>query len=118
MKVHLSKEEAQRLDATFFALSDPTRREILLQLAKADASVNELTQRFSISQPAISRHLKVLESAGLIRRGREAQRRPAQLDLQSMGEALKWIEGYRESWERAYERLDTALAEHAKGEQP
>ncbi len=110
--------DTHRLDAMFFALSDPTRREILMQLAHRDASVSELTQRFSISQPAISRHLKVLEAAGLIRRGRDAQRRPARLEPQSMGEALKWIERYRESWETAYQRLDAALEQHAKGDKP
>jgi DNA-binding transcriptional ArsR family regulator len=112
MKVHLDTE---RLDATFFALSDPTRRAILLHLAKGEASVNELTEQFSISQPAVSRHLKVLENAGLIKRGRDAQRRPAQIEPQSMREIAAWIERYRKSWEETYRRLDTAIAQHMKG---
>jgi len=112
MKVQL---DAERLDATFFALSDPTRRAILLQLASGEASVNELTLRFSISQPAISRHLKVLEKAGLIRRSRDAQRRPAALDPKSMNDVSHWLERYRELWESAYQRLDTAMSEHMKG---
>lgn len=109
------KLDTERLDATFFALSDPTRRAILLQLARGEASVTELTEQFSISQPAISRHLKVLESAGLIRRGRDAQRRPAAIDPKSMREITAWIDRYREMWEHTYERLDRALAEHMKG---
>ena len=112
MKVQL---DAERLDATFFALSDPTRRAILLQLASGEASVNELTLRFSISQPAISRHLKVLEKAGLIRRSRDAQRRPAALDPKSMEDVSAWLERYRESWESAYQRLNNAMSEHMKG---
>jgi DNA-binding transcriptional ArsR family regulator len=105
----------RRLDGTFFALADPTRRAILVRLAQGDASVNELTERFSISQPAISRHLKVLEKAGLIRRGRDAQRRPAKIVPQSMHEVTGWIERYRKTWEETYQRLDRALAQHMKG---
>jgi DNA-binding transcriptional ArsR family regulator len=112
MKARLDTE---RLDATFFALSDPTRRAILLQLARGDASVNELTERFSISQPAISRHLKVLEKAGLVRRSRDAQRRPAAIDPRAMQEITVWIERYRAMWEQTYQRLDRALAQHTKG---
>lgn len=108
--------EPARLDAVFFALSDPTRRAILMQLARGEAPVTELVRRFSLTQPAISRHLKVLEGAGLIQRGRDAQRRPARLEPQSMNAVTAWIERYRESWERTYQRLDAALAEHAKGE--
>jgi DNA-binding transcriptional ArsR family regulator len=107
--------DTERLDATFFALSDPTRREILLLLAKGEASVNELTERFSISQPAVSRHLKVLENAGLIRRSRAAQRRPATVEPQSMQDIAAWIDRYRKTWEQTYRRLDTALAQHLKG---
>ena len=102
---------AQRLDATFFALSDPTRRAILGRLASGEASVAELTEPFGISQPAISRHLKVLEKAGLIRRSRDAQRRPCRLETKPMMEARAWIERYRELWESAYQRLDTVLAD-------
>ena len=109
-----TRNDANRLDAVFFALSDRTRREILMQLSQGHASVRELTQRFSITQPAISRHLKVLENAGLIRRGREAQRRPAEVETGSMSDIAIWIENYRKSWERAYARLDAALSEHAE----
>ncbi len=106
--------DAHRLDATFFALADPTRRAILARLASGDASVAELTEPFGISQPAISRHLKVLEKAGLIRRSRDAQRRPCRLEPKAMMEANAWIERYRELWERAYERLDVLLADEMK----
>ncbi len=105
---------AQRLDATFFALADPTRRAILGRLASGDASVAELTAPFGISQPAISRHLKVLEKAGLIRRSRDAQRRPCRLELKPMMEARAWMERYREHWETAYQRLDGFLADEMK----
>jgi DNA-binding transcriptional ArsR family regulator len=87
------------LNATFSALSDPTRRAILMRLASGAATVNELTASFSITQPAISRHLKVLENAGLIRRGRDAQRRPAHVDARSIADAATWIERLRASWE-------------------
>ncbi|HVR47228.1 MAG TPA: metalloregulator ArsR/SmtB family transcription factor [Candidatus Binatia bacterium] len=111
MKIAL---DAKRLDATFAALSDATRRAILIRLARGEATVNELTESFAISQPAISRHLKVLESAGLIRRSRDAQRRPARVDQQSIGEVVGWIERYRELWERTYQRLDAVLADELK----
>jgi DNA-binding transcriptional ArsR family regulator len=101
----------QRLDATFFALADPTRRAILSRLAIGEASVAELTAPFAMSQPAISRHLKVLEKAGLIRRGRDAQRRPCRLEPEPMIEASAWIEKYREIWETTYHRLDALLDE-------
>lgn len=106
--------DTKRLDATFAALSDATRRAILIRLARGEATVNELTESFAISQPAISRHLKVLESAGLIRRSRDAQRRPARVDQQSIGDVVAWIERYRELWERTYQRLDTVLADELK----
>ena len=106
--------ETHRLDATFFALADPTRRAILGRLASGDASVAELTEPFGISQPAISRHLKVLEKAGLIRRSRDAQRRPCRLEPKAMMEANAWIERYRALWERAYQRLDVLLADDMK----
>ena len=108
MKVAL---DTKRLDATFAALSDATRRAILTRLARGEATVNELTESFAVSQPAISRHLKVLENAGLIRRSRDAQRRPARVDQQSIAEVVAWIERYRELWERTYQRLDALLAE-------
>ena len=103
--------ESKRLDATFFALSDATRRAILVRLARGEATVNELTDSFALTQPAISRHLKVLETAGLIRRSRHAQRRPAQIEPHSIGEITKWIERYREIWETTYQRLDALLEE-------
>ena len=106
--------DTERLDATFFALADPTRRAILARLATGEASVAELTKPFAISQPAISRHLKVLEKAGLIQRSRDAQRRPCRLELKPMQEANAWIERYRELWERSYQRLDVLLAEALK----
>lgn len=101
----------RQLDATFFALADPTRRAILARLATGEASVAELTEPFGLSQPAISGHLKVLEKAGLVLRSRDAQRRPARIELKPMIEAFAWIERYRERWETAYRRLDAALAE-------
>jgi DNA-binding transcriptional ArsR family regulator len=108
MKVAL---DTRRLDATFAALSDATRRAILIRLARGEATVGELTESFAVSQPAISRHLKVLENAGLIRRSRDAQRRPARADQQSIAEVMAWIERYRELWERTYRRLDAVLAD-------
>jgi len=106
--------DTERLDATFFALADPTRRAILARLASGEASVAELTAPFAISQPAISRHLKVLEKAGLIQRSRDAQRRPCRLEPKPMQEANAWIERYRELWERSYQSLDVLLAEAMK----
>src|SRR5262245_58359720 len=102
--------ESDRLGATFAALADPTRRAILARLASGEASVAELTQPFRMSQPAISRHLKVLERAGLITQGREAQRRPRRLEARPLEEASQWLEGYRLFWEARYERLDALLA--------
>ncbi len=108
----------QLLDATFFALSDATRRAILLRLAQGEATVNELTASFEISQPAISRHLKVLEKGGLIRRSRDAQRRPATVDTETIADAVTWIEGYQELWERTYHQLDALLAAELKARKP
>jgi DNA-binding transcriptional ArsR family regulator len=108
------RSDSQRLDATFFALSDATRRAILVRLARGEATVNDLTGAFDISQPAISRHLKVLEKAGLIRRGRDAQRRPATVETKPIGDVVRWIERYREIWERTYQRLDAVLADELK----
>ena len=101
----------QRLDAVFAALADPTRRAILTRLAGGEASVAELARPFAMSQPAISKHLKVLERAGLILRGREAQRRPRRLEAKRLAEADEWLERYRRFWERSYGRLDTLLDE-------
>jgi DNA-binding transcriptional ArsR family regulator len=100
-----------RLDATFAALADPTRRAILARLASGQASVTELAEPFAISQPAISKHLKVLERAGLISRGRDAQRRPRRLEAKPLAEATGWLEGYRRFWESSYQRLDALLEE-------
>jgi len=99
------------LDLTFAALADPTRRAILARLAKGEASVNELVEPFELSQPAISRHLKVLEAAGLVSRGRDAQRRPVRIEAAPMAEAVGWLETYRQFWEHSYNRLDGLLAE-------
>ena len=104
-------QATHRLDAIFSALADPTRRAILARLASGQASVNELAQPFAMSQPAISKHLKVLERAGLISRGREAQRRPRRLEAKRLEEADKWLERYRQLWEGNYRRLDTLLDE-------
>jgi len=101
----------QQLDATFAALADPTRRAILARLATGEASVNELAEPFAMSQPAISKHLKVLERAGLIRRGRDAQRRPALIEAKPLQEANMWIERYRSLWEASFQRLDGLLDE-------
>ena len=101
----------QRLDATFAALADPTRRAILARLASGEASVSELTEPFAMSQPAISKHLKVLEKAGLISRGRDAQRRPRRLEAAPLADATEWLESYRKFWEASYERLDALLDE-------
>jgi DNA-binding transcriptional ArsR family regulator len=100
-----------RLDATFAALADPTRRAILARLASGEASVTELAEPFAMSQPAISKHLKVLERAGLISRGRAAQRRPRRLEPRPLAEATEWLERYREFWEGNFQRLDALLAE-------
>src|SRR5713101_588139 len=100
-----------RLDATFAALADPTRRAILARLASGQASVTELAEPFAMSQPAISKHLKVLERAGLISRGSDAQRRPRRLEARPLAEATEWLENYRQFWEATYQRLDSLLEE-------
>ena len=100
-----------RLDATFAALADPTRRAILSRLASGQASVTELAEPFAMSQAAISKHLKVLERAGLISRRRDAQRRPRRLEAKPLAEATAWLEKYRRFWEGNYERLDALLDE-------
>jgi len=101
-----------RLDATFAALANPTRRAILERLASAgEVPVNELAKSFAMTQPAISRHLKVLELAGLITTGSDAQRRPRKLEARPLAEATQWLEGYREYWEASFGRLDNLLSE-------
>lgn len=102
---------AQRLDATFTALADPTRRAILARLASGEASVSELSAPFDMSQPAISKHLKVLERAGLISGGRDAQRRPRRLEAKPLEEVDAWLENYRQFWESSFEKLDELLDE-------
>ena len=98
-----------RLDATFAALADPTRRAILSRLASGEASVTELAEPFVMSQPAISKHLRVLERAGLISRGRDAQRRPRQLQAAPLKEVADWVEHYRQFWTASFDRLDDYL---------
>jgi len=102
---------SDRLDSTFAALADPTRRAILARLASGEASVLELAEPFDMTQPAISKHLKVLEAAGLISRGRDAQRRPCKLEAQPLAEATGWLIEYRKYWEASFERLDDLLGE-------
>ena len=102
---------SDRLDATFLALADPTRRAILARLARGEASVAELAAPFDMSQPAISKHLKVLERAGLITAGQEAQRRPRRIEGQPLAEASAWLERYRDIWEENFRRLDRLLKE-------
>jgi DNA-binding transcriptional ArsR family regulator len=104
-----------RLDAMFGALADPTRRAILARLASGEASVTELAAPFAISQPAISKHLKVLERAGLFSRGRDAQRRPSRLEAKPLAEATDWLENYRQSLEGSFQRLDALLVELTPG---
>jgi DNA-binding transcriptional ArsR family regulator len=100
---------ADHLTRTFAALADPTRRAILARLASGEASVNELVQPFAMSQPAVSRHLKVLEQAGLITRGRDAQWRPARLEAGPLRDVADWTERYRRHWERSFRNLDDYL---------
>ena len=104
-------QASERLDLTFAALADPTRRAILARLALGEASVAELAAPFKMSQPAISKHLKVLETAGLISSGQEANRRPRRIEGGPMQEAAAWLEDYRKFWERRYQALDELLGE-------
>jgi len=110
--------ETRNLDAVFAALADPTRRAILARLASGEASVNELTQPFEMSQPAVSKHLKVLERAGLIERAVDRQRRPARLKAEPMAAAVKWLEEFHEFWESSFDQLDDLLQELKKGQNP
>jgi DNA-binding transcriptional ArsR family regulator len=107
----MNNNTSERLDATFLALADPTRRAILARLAQGEASVTELAEPFAISQPAISKHLKVLERAGLITVGQDAQRRPRRLEGQPLADANAWLERYRAIWEANFERLEVLLEE-------
>ena len=104
-------QASERLDLTFAALADPTRRAILARLATGEATVTELAEPFEMSQPAISKHLKVLERAGLVSMDVDAQRRPRKLEPKRLEEAVEWIERYREIFEQNYQRLDALLEE-------
>ena len=105
-----------QLNATFAALADPTRRAILARLASGEASVTELAEPHDMSLPAISKHLKVLENAGLIARGRDAQYRPCRLDAGPLREVAGWVDHYRRHWEQSFDKLDTYLRELQKKE--
>jgi DNA-binding transcriptional ArsR family regulator len=107
----METDVSTRLDATFLALADPTRRAILARLASGEASVAELAAPFPISQPAISKHLRMLERAGLISTGQDAQRRPRRIEGKPLAEASAWLERYRAIWEASFERLDALLEE-------
>ena len=102
---------SEHLNATFSALADPTRRAILARLASGETSVSELAEPFEMSMPAISKHLKVLERAGLVSRSHDAQRRPRRLEAKPLAEAAQWLENYRRHWEAAFQRLDDLLEE-------
>jgi DNA-binding transcriptional ArsR family regulator len=104
-----SYARSAHLDSTFAALADPTRRAILARLAMGEASVKDLAEPFEMSQPAISKHLRVLERAGLISRGRDAQRRPRRLEPRALRDASRWLENYRQFWEAQFGRLDALL---------
>jgi DNA-binding transcriptional ArsR family regulator len=112
---------SDRLDATFAALADPTRRAILARLTLGEATVTDLTKPFALTQPAISKHLQVLERAGLISRSRNAQRRPCRIEPSALAEATGWLDGYRQFWENRFQHLDTLLDEmkaEMRGEAP
>ncbi|MDF1749777.1 MAG: metalloregulator ArsR/SmtB family transcription factor [Alphaproteobacteria bacterium] len=97
------------LSQTFSALSDPTRRAIVEQLARGEATVTELSQPFNLSQPAISKHIKILENAGLISRSRVAQRRPCHLEIETLNQAVKWIETYITLWDTSFDQMESYL---------
>ena len=105
----MKQDVSDRLDATFLALADPTRRAIVARLALGEASVAELAEPFDMSQPAVSKHLKILERAGLISVGQEAQRRPRRLEAKPLAQATAWLEQYRKAWETNFARLDDLL---------
>ena len=114
----MDSHTSTRLDSTFLALADPTRRAILARLSRGDASVAELAAPFSMSQPAISKHLKMLERAGLVSVGQDAQRRPRRIEAKPLAEASAWLERYRDIWEASYERLDGLLEELQRPKSP
>ena len=109
--ISYTNANSHTLDTTFAALADPTRRAILARLASGEASVTELAAPFEMTQPAISKHLKVLERAGLISRGLDAQRRPRKLEAAPLAEATEWLEDFRKFWETSYQQLDSLLDE-------
>lgn len=112
-------EPARPLDRVFGALADPTRRAILARLGDGEATVNELVAPFALSQPTISKHLKVLEQAGLVTRGRTAQFRPVRLNAQPLGEAAQWLGDYRRFWEESFDRLETYVKDlQSRGDAP
>jgi DNA-binding transcriptional ArsR family regulator len=104
------KMQAQALDRTFAALADPTRRAILTRLADGDALLKDLAEPFDMTLPAVAKHLRVLEEAGLITRTREAQTRPCRLEAKPLGEAAQWLDQYRRLWEQQFQRLDALLS--------
>jgi DNA-binding transcriptional ArsR family regulator len=114
----MDTDVSAHLDATFLALADPTRRAILARLALGDASVAELATPFAMSQPAVSKHLKVLERAGLISVGQDAQRRPRRIEGKPLAEANAWLERYRDIWEASFKRLDGLLTELQRSARP
>jgi DNA-binding transcriptional ArsR family regulator len=111
----MSPTATDHLSVVFGALADPTRRAILARLADGEATVNQLAEPFAMTLPAISKHLKVLERAGLISRGREAQWRPCRLEAEGLREASEWVEGYRAYWESSFDKLDAHLKRLMKG---
>jgi DNA-binding transcriptional ArsR family regulator len=112
----MDSRHIDRLSSAFYALSDPTRRAILARLASGEASVSQLMEPFRLSQPTISKHLKVLETAGLIEGGRDAQRRPRKLTVRGMKDVADWIEPFRQQWESRFNNLDAHLANIKKQE--
>lgn len=109
MKIDLTAQLSANLDTMFAAMADPTRRAILSRLAKGEASVNEIASPFEMSQPAVSKHLKVLERAGLVTRGVDRQRRPARLNAEPMRDAVAWLEEFRTFWTGSFDQLDGLL---------
>ena len=114
----MNQPASDSLDATFLALADPTRRAILARLALGEATVTELAEPFAISQPAVSKHLKILERAGLISVGQDAQRRPRRLEGRPLAQATEWLEQYRDAWEASFARLDDLLEEMKRASTP
>lgn len=111
MNISIATDPAPNLNAVFAALADPTRREILSRLADGEASVNDIAAPFAMSQPAISKHLKVLEKAGLVTRAVERQKRPARLNAKPMQDAAAWLETFRDFWLGSFDQLDSLLAD-------